>query len=88
MNQKSTQTYWYWDNDADIALYARLLLSRGDTTRATTVLDGLLRRVNLGSYYVSTQTKIQTFMALIEHSSISKSTKDVAISLRSDGFIA
>jgi hypothetical protein len=42
----------------------------------------------LGSYYVSTQTKIQLFIALTHHAELTRAKGDVSMTLRSDGLIA
>ncbi len=69
MNSRSSESYWYWDDTADQAIYARLLIRSGASKKAGTIISELLRGVDLTSYYVSTQSKIQLFMALIEVSS-------------------
>lgn len=63
-SKKDESSYWYWNDDADAGIYASLLISRGDLTQATDILVERLRYVNLESYYVSTQAKIQLFLAL------------------------
>lgn len=67
---KNTDDYWYWDMDSDNAIYASLLLDRGKTAEATTILDNLMREVDVSSYFVSTQTKIQTLAALVKQATL------------------
>ncbi len=71
--QQKTDEYWYWDSGADLAIYARLLLERGEIERATRLLDTRLRDVDLSSYYVSTQEKIQLFYSLYKHTLLTSS---------------
>lgn len=66
MNSPNSESYWYWDDNADRAIYARLLMRSWDKTAAWVIINDMLRWVNLESYFVSTQTKIQLFMALTE----------------------
>jgi hypothetical protein len=69
MSSRNSETYWYWDDTADRAIYARLLIQIGETGKSRTIITDMLRWVDLESYSISTQTKIQLFMALIELSS-------------------
>lgn len=66
LSSRDSESYWYWDDTADMAIYARLLIQSGDRTKGISIITDLLRNINLESYYVSTQSKIQLFMALIE----------------------
>jgi uncharacterized protein YfaS (alpha-2-macroglobulin family) len=66
MNLRSNEAYWYWDTAADKAIYARLLIRLGESKKAGTIISDMLKWVDLESYYVSTQTKLQLFMALTE----------------------
>jgi hypothetical protein len=66
MNARTSESYWYWDDGADRAIYARLLIKSGDMKKATDIIVDMLKWVDFESYYVSTQTKLQLFMAVIE----------------------
>ncbi|NRH21094.1 hypothetical protein HOO68_03555 [Candidatus Gracilibacteria bacterium] len=66
MNLPNNESYWYWDDTADRAIYARLLLKSNDRINAGKIISDMLKGVDLESYFVSTQTKIQLFMALTE----------------------
>ena len=57
---------WYWDISADRAIVAQLLLERRDRDKSLRIIDPLIRELDLTSYYVSTQTKIQTLLVLID----------------------
>lgn len=70
MRPKKDEDYWYWDSTADKAIYASLLLDRGQTDAATKILDALLRETDLSSYYISTQSKIQLLAALVKQATI------------------
>lgn len=85
---KSTDDYWYWDRNADDALYASLLLDRGQSAEAEKVLDALLRDTDVSSYFVSTQTKIQLLAALIKDATINAKKGKTQIAIRSDSVIA
>jgi uncharacterized protein YfaS (alpha-2-macroglobulin family) len=89
MKQKS-DAYWYWDTGSDMAIYARLLLDRWDIEWATQVLDERLRDVDLSSYYVSTQEKIQLFYSLYKHTLLTAPNKinTINIALRGESIIA
>ena len=69
MSSRNSESYWYWDDSADRAIYARLLIRSGESKKARDLISDLLKSVDLQSYYTSTQTKLQLFMALIELSS-------------------
>jgi uncharacterized protein YfaS (alpha-2-macroglobulin family) len=66
MASRDSESYWYWDDNADRAIYARLLLTSGNRTEWLNIIRELITWIDITSYYVSTQTKIHTFMALIE----------------------
>ncbi len=68
MNTRSSENYWYWDDTSDRAIYARLLIRSGESVKAGKILSDILSWTDLQSYYVSTQAKLQLFMALIESS--------------------
>lgn len=87
--QAKWDQYWYWNSGADSAIYARLLLDRGEIEKATKILDTRLRSVDLSSYYVSTQEKIQLFYALFKHTNLTllKPT-NINIALRGEAIIA
>lgn len=80
--------YWYWDSDADTAIYASLLLDRWKVDPAVKLLDSLIRDTDMSSYFVSTQTKIQALTAIIKESMIRSLKTKVSIAARSDGLIA
>ena len=80
---------WYWSQHADRALFVQLLLDRQQTTQAIMLIDPLIRDLDLTSYYVSTQEKIQTLLALITLSKTqSNITTPLGITLRSEKLIA
>jgi hypothetical protein len=87
-DKTSSGTYWYWDKSADDAIYAQLLIERWDIAHAGKILEDLSISIDIRSYYTSTQTKIQFLTALIRLTSLNNNKKDIAIELRSDGFIA
>lgn len=87
MKNRST-SYWYWSDGADDAIYAQLLLDRWEVERATKILDTRIRSVDLGSYFVSTQEKIQLFTALLKHSMLWAKINNEQIALRWDSLIA
>ena len=64
MNAPRSTPYWYWSSSADRAIYVRLLFDLGQTDKALIILDPLVRSLDVSSYYVSTQEKIQLFLAL------------------------
>ena len=66
MNTRRSESYWYWDDTADRAIYARLLIRSSEGVKAGKIISDMIRWTDLQSYYVSTQSKIQLFMALIE----------------------
>ncbi len=87
--EEKTGEYWYWDEWSDRAIYARLLIERGEIDRATTILDAQLRSTDLSSYYVSTQEKIQLFYSLYKHVSLKESKSNpISIALRWEAVIA
>lgn len=88
MRSAESSDYWYWNTQADQALYARLLINLGRTDEATKILDALVRENNLTSYYVSTQEKIQILTALIELSEKTPKTPKIDIALRGGTIIA
>lgn len=82
-------SYWYWDTYTDTALYIRFLQAYGDRNNATQLLLDLISERDYRSYYVSTQEKIQTFLALAEETKLQKKNAErVQSALRSDGLIA
>ncbi len=80
-----TSNYWYWDASADRAIYASLLMDRGNLSGAVEILDDLSRDINPRSYYVSTQAKIQYFLSLVRLSERMNARTDVSLDIRSDG---
>ncbi|MBX9809011.1 hypothetical protein K2X92_01310, partial [Candidatus Gracilibacteria bacterium] len=66
MASRDSESYWYWDDNADRAIYSRLLLTSGNRIEGLNIIRELIAGIDMTSYYVSTQTKIHTFMALIE----------------------
>ncbi|MBC7503547.1 hypothetical protein H7169_01120 [Candidatus Gracilibacteria bacterium] len=80
MNSRKTESYWYWDDTADRAIYARLLIRIGEQKRAGAIITDILKGVNLESYFISTQSKIQLFMGLIELSDGPNSLSSFTIS--------
>jgi uncharacterized protein YfaS (alpha-2-macroglobulin family) len=87
MNENKS-SYWYWSDGADEAIYAQLLIDRGEIERATKILDARIRSVDLSSYYVSTQEKIQLLYALLKHTLVSGAKWNEQIALRGDSLIA
>ncbi len=79
MSSRNSESYWYWDDTADRAIYARLLLRIGEREKSGTIITDMLRWADLESYYISTQTKIQLFMALIELSNETNSLSSFQI---------
>jgi MG2 domain/Bacterial Alpha-2-macroglobulin MG10 domain/Alpha-2-macroglobulin family/A-macroglobulin TED domain/Alpha-2-macroglobulin bait region domain len=69
MSSRDSESYWYWDDTADQAIYARLLSQIGERREAADIISGLLRWVDIESYYISTQSRIQLFLTLISLSS-------------------
>lgn len=65
MSSRNSETYWYWNDTADQAIYARLLVEIGERTTAANMIRDLLQWVDMESYYVSTQSRIQLLMTLI-----------------------
>ncbi|MGE3278482.1 MAG: alpha-2-macroglobulin [Candidatus Altimarinota bacterium] len=58
---------WYWDSTADKALFTQLLmLAKPDDERIQKYIKDLYA-LDLGSYYYSTQAKIQSFIAFTEY---------------------
>ncbi len=43
MNSRESETYWYWDNSADRAIYARLLIRSGESKKARDLISDLLK---------------------------------------------
>lgn len=83
------ETYWYWDNTADKAIYARFLLDSGDTQNGTYLIDTLARSIDVNSYYVSTQSKIQLFLTLSKQLRMNTvKTSSSSIALRGEALIA
>lgn len=88
MMSKTNDSYMYWSYSADRALYIRFLFDTGNQTKALALLDPLVRSIDLTSYYVSTQEKIQIFLALAkEASTTAKLTTPLPIAYRGDKLI-
>lgn len=88
MNASENSDYWYWDRGADTAIYAQLLIDRGNITNAFTVLDATMRETDLSSYYISTQEKIQLLMALVKYNSWINDKNTAQIAVRAQWLIA
>ncbi len=89
MNRQPQNSYWYWSSSADKALYIRLLFDRGDTARALLLLDPLVRNLDVSSYYVSTQEKLQLFLALAKEAKIHAiGAESISLALRGDALIS
>jgi alpha-2-macroglobulin len=43
MSSRDSESYWYWDDTADQAIYARLLSQIGERREAADIISGLLR---------------------------------------------
>ena len=43
MNTRANESYWYWDDTADKAIYARLLIRLGDSKKAGIMISDMLR---------------------------------------------
>ena len=43
MNSRNTESYWYWDDTADLSIYARLLGQTGERQAAANIVSELLR---------------------------------------------
>lgn len=43
MNSRDSESYWYWDDTADIAIYSRLLIRIGETQKARNIITETLR---------------------------------------------
>lgn len=43
MSSRNSETYWYWDDTADQAIYARLLVDVGERTTAANMVRDLLQ---------------------------------------------
>jgi alpha-2-macroglobulin len=86
----SDTDYWYWDTQADTAIYAQLLLDRGEEVKALPLIDSIVRSSDMTSYFMSTQAKLQTFRALIKQSERSSATltKNLTMAFRWDALIA
>jgi len=76
MSAPQKSTYWYWDDDADNAIYVQLLLQRWRKNEAFSLLSSLVRNIDMNSYFVPTQTKLQTLLALLQYNKISPTTSD------------
>jgi len=88
MHPEISDGYWYWDMYADRALYAQLLIQKGDRSKALDILDGITREVDMSSYYVSTQAKSQILLAIIRLTDTMRSDRTIALSLESLGMRA
>jgi alpha-2-macroglobulin len=83
-----TSVSWYWSSRTDSALFAQLLYARGEREKAITYLYPLMGKVDVESYYTSTQEKIQYLLALIAESKNREKIKNPqSITLRADGII-
>jgi uncharacterized protein YfaS (alpha-2-macroglobulin family) len=78
---------WYWSVYADTALFARLLLEQWERVKAISLIDPLVRDLDLTSYYVSTQEKMQLLLALITITK-DQGSSSLDIALRSEKLIA
>ncbi len=88
MSAPQKSSYWYWDDDADRAIYAQFLLRTGKKDEAFALLSSLARTIDIGSYFVPTQTKLQILLALLRYNELSPSSHgDILVHLRS-GVIA
>lgn len=65
LTARENPTYYYWSLRADQALYAQLLVLLGKQQEAASLIDELLRSVDVSSYFVSTQEYIQLFRAVL-----------------------
>jgi uncharacterized protein YfaS (alpha-2-macroglobulin family) len=82
-------SYWYWGDSSDDALYARFLLDTGNEKWAMMVLSPLLRSSDMSSYFTPTQTKIQVFLTLLRYNELHPlSRESVNFALRSGRIIA
>ena len=79
MSSRNSESYWYWDDTADLSIYARLLGQTGERDAAANIVSELLRGVDLESYYISTQARIQLLMTLISLSSASDRLSSIDI---------
>lgn len=43
MSSRNSESYWYWDDTADRAIYARLLLQIGERVKSGTIITDMLR---------------------------------------------
>jgi hypothetical protein len=43
MNSRSSESYWYWDDGADRAIYARLLIKSDETQKAADIVVDMLK---------------------------------------------
>jgi uncharacterized protein YfaS (alpha-2-macroglobulin family) len=43
MSSRNSESYWYWDDTADQAIYARLLIQAGEQQRSGTMIANLLK---------------------------------------------
>lgn len=42
MNSRNSETYWYWDDTTDQAIYARLLVHLGEQSTAAKIISDLM----------------------------------------------
>lgn len=88
MSAPQKSSYWYWDDDADRAIYVQFLLRTGKKDEAFALLSSLARTIDISSYFVPTQTKLQILLALLRYNELSPSSHgDIFVHLRS-GVIA
>jgi hypothetical protein len=43
MNQRRSESYWYWDDTADRAIYARLLIRSAESEKAEKIISEMIR---------------------------------------------
>ena len=43
MNSRDSESYWYWDDTADMAIYARLLIRIGEIQKARNIITDTLK---------------------------------------------
>lgn len=80
---------WYWTGNADRAIIIQLLFERGDRIKALRLLVPYLQIFSFDDYYISTQEKIQTFLAIIaEAKNSQKIDTPQSIALRGTALIS
>jgi|CXWL01.1.fsa_nt_gi uncharacterized protein YfaS (alpha-2-macroglobulin family) len=73
---------WYWDEIADKALYTQLLIRLNPQHQDIPKMVKELYLLDLGSYYYSTQAKIQSFIAFAEYIEKVDSPKKSAVGIQ------